>query len=58
MVGTANEAIQEMCKAHPAGRPGMADALGMTIHTFDNHMYRKCGSRSFTPDGIELMQEL
>lgn len=58
MVGTTNKAIREMCKAHPAGRPGMADAPGMTIDIFNNHMYRKCGSRSFTLDEIELMQEL
>lgn len=58
MVDTINEAIKEMCKAHPAGKPGMAAALGMTVDVFNNHAYRKCGSRFFTLDELELMQDL
>jgi len=58
MVDTINEAIREMCKAHPSGKPGMAAALGMSVDVFNNHAYRKCGSRFFTLDELELMQEL
>ncbi|MBU4683292.1 hypothetical protein KC222_14860 [Cedecea davisae] len=58
MVAKINEAIREMCKAHPHGRLGMAADLGMSIDQFHNHLYRKCGSRFFTLDELELMQEL
>ena len=58
MVDTINEAIRGMCKAHPTGKPGMAAALGMTVDVFNNRAYRKCGSRFFTLDELELMQDL
>ncbi|KAF6661285.1 hypothetical protein HFD91_07805 [Enterobacteriaceae bacterium EKM102V] len=58
MVDTINTAIRLMCKAHKAGRLGMADDLGMTIDQFHNHMYRKCGSRFFTLDELMKMEEL
>nr|WP_158699025.1 hypothetical protein [Cronobacter dublinensis] len=40
MVDNIKAAISAMCKAHPAGRLGMAADLGMNIDTFHNHMYR------------------
>lgn len=58
MVDTINIAIRLMCKAHPNGRLGMASDMGMTIDQFHNHLYRKCGSRFFTMDELQQMEDL
>lgn len=58
MVDNIKAAISAMCKAHPAGRLGMAADLGMSIDTFHNHMYQKCGSRFFTLAELERMEDL
>ena len=58
MVDTINTAIRLMCKAHPHGRLGMADDMGMTIDQFHNHLYRKCGSRFFSLDELQKMEDL
>ena len=58
MVDTINTAIRLMCKAHPYGRLGMAEDMGMTIDQFHNHLYRKCGSRFFTLDELQQMEDL
>jgi len=58
MVDTINIAIRLMCKAHPHGRLGMAADMGMTIDQFHNHLYRKCGSRFFSLDELEHMEDL
>lgn len=58
MVGTINTAIRLMCKAHPRGRLGMAQDLGMTIDQFHNHLYRKCQSRFFTLEELEKMEDI
>lgn len=58
MVDTINTAIRLMCKAHPHGRLGMADDMGMTIDQFHNHLYRKCGSRFFSLDELLQMEDL
>ncbi|MBK0095236.1 hypothetical protein IBT49_04560 [Erwinia sp. S63] len=58
MVDTINIAIRLMCKAHPYGRLGMASDMGMTIDQFHNHLYRKCGSRFFTLDELQQMEDL
>ncbi|MDE1188229.1 MAG: YmfL family putative regulatory protein [Pantoea sp.] len=58
MVDTLKTAIRLMCKAHPAGRLGMAYDLGMTIDQFHNHLYRKCQSRFFTVDELMKMEDL
>ncbi|MBD9642899.1 hypothetical protein IB231_04560 [Pantoea sp. PNT02] len=58
MVDTINSAIRLMCKAHPHGRLGMAADMGMTIDQFHNHLYRKCGSRFFSLDELQQMEDL
>ncbi|XES82796.1 YmfL family putative regulatory protein [Franconibacter pulveris] len=58
MVDSIKAAISAMCKAHPAGRLGMAADLGMSIDTFHNHLYEKCGSRFFTLKELERMEDL
>lgn len=58
MVDSIKAAISAMCKAHPGGRLGMAADLGMSIDTFHNHMYQKCGSRFFTLAELERMEDL
>ncbi len=58
MVDNINSAITAMCKAYPSGRVGMANALGMSIDQFHNHMYQKVGSRFFTLAELELMEDL
>lgn len=58
MVDSIKTAIRLMCKAHKHGRLGMADDLGMTIDQFHNHLYQKCGSRFFTLEELERMEDL
>lgn len=58
MVDNINSAITAMCKAYPSGRVGMANAMGMSIDQFHNHMYQKVGSRFFTLAELELMEDL
>ncbi|MCE0490966.1 hypothetical protein LU196_13045 [Pantoea sp. Mb-10] len=58
MVDTINSAISQMCKGHQYGRLGMAADLGMSIDQFHNHLYRKCGSRFFTLEELQQMEDL
>ncbi|WNN49852.1 YmfL family putative regulatory protein [Siccibacter colletis] len=58
MVDNIKTAIREMCKAHKYGRLGMADDMGMSLDQFHNHLYQKCGSRFFTVQELERMEDL
>ncbi|WP_455852721.1 YmfL family putative regulatory protein [Pantoea endophytica] len=58
MVDAINIAVRLMCNAHPEGRRGMAADMGMTLDVFQNHLGRKCGSRFFTLDQLQKMEDL
>lgn len=58
MVDTLNIAINQMCKAHPAGRLGIAAEMDLTLDQFNNRMYRKCNSHYFTVDELQKIEDL